>query len=128
MTWSRRLLSVGFIVAGALHFVRPESYDEIVPSYLPAHRALVLLSGAAEIIGGLGLAVPRLRVAAGRGLVVLLVLVFPANLDMALHADRHDVPEGLLWARLPLQGVLIWWVCRAAESGAGSVRPEAAPA
>jgi uncharacterized membrane protein len=118
VTWSRRLLSAGFVVAGVLHFVKPEAYMGIVPSYLPAHRALVLVSGAAEIAGGVGLAVPRLRVAAGRGLVVLLVLVFPANVDMALHPDRHSVPEPLLWARLPLQGVLIWWVLRAAGRGA----------
>ncbi len=114
MTWSRRLLCVGFIAAGMWHFLSPDSYIGIVPSYLPAHRALVYLSGAAEIAGGVGLAIPRLRVAAGWGLVVLLVLVFPANLDMALHPQRHSIPEPLLWARLPLQGVLIWWVARVA--------------
>lgn len=110
---SRGLLSAGFLTAGVLHFVRPESYMGIVPDYLPAHRALVLVSGAAEIAGGLGLLVPRVRVAAGRGLILLLVLVFPANVDMALHAERHSIPASLLWARLPLQGALIWWVHRA---------------
>lgn len=114
MTWSLRLLSAGFVVAGVMHFVRPESYIGMVPGYLPAPRALVLLSGAAEIAGGLGLAVARVRRAAGWLLVVLLVLVFPANLDMALHPERHSIPEALLWARLPLQGVIIWWVHRAA--------------
>lgn len=118
MTWSRRLLCAGFVTAGALHFLRPEPYMGIVPEYLPAHRALVLISGAAEIAGGLGLALPRTRVAAGRGLVLLLILVFPANVDMAVHADRHAIPRPLLWARLPLQGVLIWWVRRAARQDA----------
>lgn len=115
---SRGLLSLGFVTAGVLHFVKPQSYVEIVPDYLPAPLALVLLSGVAEIAGGVALAVPRYRAAAGKGLIVLLVAVFPANLDMALHAERHSIPPALLWARLPLQGVLIWWVRRAS-------RPEA---
>lgn len=106
-----------FITTGVLHFVNTESYLGMMPAYLPAHRALVLLSGGAEIAGGLGLVVPRTRAAAGWGLVALLVLVFPANVDMALHAERHSIPEPLLWARLPLQGVLIWWVHRAAGLG-----------
>lgn len=114
MTWSLRLLTVGFLAAGLLHFLAPEGYVGIVPSYLPDARTLVYVSGAAEIAGGVGLAVPRLRRAAGWGLIVLLVAVFPANLDMALHPERHSIPETLLWARLPLQGVLIWWVHRAA--------------
>jgi uncharacterized membrane protein len=114
VTWPRRLLSIGFITAGLLHFLATQSYTGIVPSYLPAHRALVLISGIAEIAGGVGLVDPRTRRAAGRGLMLLLVLVFPANLDMALHPDRHSIPAGLLWARLPVQGLLIWWVHRAA--------------
>ena len=113
MTWPVRLVSVAFLTTGVLHFLATEAYAGIVPDYLPAHRALVLLSGGAEIAGGLGVLDPRTRAAAGRGLVALLVLVFPANLDMALHAQRHSIPAELLWARLPLQGVLIWVVARA---------------
>lgn len=125
--WFRGLLSAGFIAAGVLHFLVPEPYRAIVPAYLPAHRALVLVSGAAEIAGGLGLAIPRTRRTAGRGLVLLLVLVFPANLDMALHAERHSVPEWLLWARLPLQVVLIRWVHRAGSGRARSASPPTPP-
>ncbi len=111
----RCLLGAGFVAAGVLHFVRPESYMGIVPDYLPAHRALVLGSGAAEIAGGSALLVPKYRARAGKGLILLLVAVFPANLDMALHAQRHSIAPALLWARLPLQGVLIWWVHRASQ-------------
>jgi uncharacterized membrane protein len=115
VTWSRRLLCIGFLTAGVLHFLATESYMGIVPSYLPAHRALVLISGLAEIAGGLGLVDPRTRRAAGQGLMLLLVLVFPANLDMALHPERHSIPAALLWAPLPVQGLLIWWVYRASD-------------
>lgn len=114
MTWSQRLLSVAFIAAGTLHFLRPEYYEQIMPGYLPAHRELVLISGAAEIAGGVGVAFSRTRRAAGIWLIALLVLVFPANLNMALDPERfRSIAPILLWARLPLQGLLIWWAYRA---------------
>lgn len=114
MTWSQRLLSVAFIAAGTLHFLRPEYYEQIMPGYLPAHRELVLISGAAEIAGGVGVAFSRTRRAAGTWLIALLVLVFPANLNMALDPERfRSIAPILLWVRLPLQGLLIWWAYRA---------------
>ena len=60
MTWSQRLLSVFFMTAGLLHFLRPAMYEEIVPDYLPAHRELVLVSGGAEI-GARSPSSPRAR-------------------------------------------------------------------
>ena len=114
MTWSQRLLSLAFITTGILHFLRPESYEQIVPDYLPLHHEIVLLSGAAEIAGGVGVAFERTRPAAGIWLAVLLVLVFPANVNMAVHSERFaSIAPALLWARLPLQALLIWWAIRA---------------
>ncbi|MDX6719967.1 MAG: hypothetical protein QOJ63_2221, partial [Solirubrobacteraceae bacterium] len=86
MTWPQRLLSVAFTTAGILHFLRPATYEQIMPDYLPAHRELVLLSGAAEIAGGVGVVFASTRRAAGLWLVALLVLVFPANVNMAVNA------------------------------------------
>jgi uncharacterized membrane protein len=114
VTWPQRLLSVAFIAAGTLHFLRPEYYEQIMPDYLPAHRELVLLSGAAEIAGGVGVALGQTRRVAGVWLVAVLIAIFPANVHMAIHPDRFaSIPPALLWARLPLQGLLIWWVLRA---------------
>ena len=111
---SRALLGLTFIATGLLHFVRPRMYEAIMPRYLPAHRELVLISGAAEIAGGVAVAFSQTRRAAGLWLIALLIAVFPANVDMALHADRfRSIPPALLWARLPLQGALIWWAHRA---------------
>ncbi|MEJ7797583.1 MAG: hypothetical protein WKF42_03715 [Solirubrobacteraceae bacterium] len=108
------MLSVAFITAGILHFLRPEYYEQIMPDYLPAHRELVLISGAAEIAGGVGVTFAQTRRASGVWLIALLIAVFPANVDMALHADRfRSIAPALLWARLPLQALLIWWVHRA---------------
>ena len=112
-TWPQRLLAAFFMTTGVAHFVNAQSFENITPDYLPAHLALVLISGAAEFAGGLGLLLSRTRHAAGIGLILLLIAVFPANIGMALNAEDHSIPEPLLWARLPLQPLLIWWVYRA---------------
>ena len=79
---------------------------------LPNPGALVAISGVAEVLGGVGLLVPRLRRPAMWGLLALLLAVFPANVNMALNREElaPSVPEWTLWARLPLQAVLAWLV------------------
>ncbi len=107
---ARTLLAILFIVAGALHFVITPVYVEIMPAYLPSPALLVQISGAAEILGGLGLLVPAVQPAAAWGLILLLIAVIPANLNMALHASRWPaIPAWILWARLPLQLPLMYW-------------------
>ena len=99
------LLGLLFVAAGVNHFARPEFYVRIMPPYLRWHYELVLISGVFEVIGGIGLLVPRLQRAAAWGLIALLVAVFPANLHMALHPDDYPrFPPALLWARLTRRG------------------------
>jgi uncharacterized membrane protein len=106
----RIALAVLFLGAGALHFVLTATYMRIMPAYLPAHRELVLISGAFEMLGGLGLLVPATRHLAAWGLVALLIAVFPANLTMVTdHAHFPGVPLWAAWLRLPLQLPLMWW-------------------
>lgn len=102
-----------YVVAGVLHFVATDAYLPLMPPWLPAHRGLILLSGAAEVALGVLVLLPATRRLAAWGIILLLIAVFPANLHVAL----HDVPifgatEGLgvwNWARLPVQLVLILW-------------------
>lgn len=112
-TGLRWLLTVGMVGAGVLHFVRPEPYAAIVPAWLPAPMLLVYLSGVAEIAGGLGLILPATRRLAAWGLIALFVAIFPANLNMAIHAisplGGDPLPTWALWGRLPLQVVFIAW-------------------
>jgi uncharacterized membrane protein len=111
-----QLLGPFFIVAGALHFVRPRPYQAIVPPYVPRPREVVAVSGAAEIVGGVSSLSGRTPKFTRWWLTALLVAVFPANLHMALNPDQVrglSVPRWLLWARLPLQPVLVAWVWRA---------------
>ncbi len=104
------LLGPTYVLAGTLHFLRPKMYEAIMPPELPAHRELVYASGVAEIAGGLAVMHPRTRRLGGLWLVLVLLGVFPANVHMALRADQYpNINEVALWARLPIQGLLIWW-------------------
>ncbi|MCX5741449.1 MAG: DoxX family membrane protein [Proteobacteria bacterium] len=108
----RWVLTVAMVGAGLNHFVSPATYLGMMPAALPAPALLVQISGVAEILGGLGLILPATRRLAAWGLIALLVAVFPANLNMAInHLPLGDspVPSWALWARLPLQLVLIAW-------------------
>ncbi len=106
------ILSIFFILAGCLHFVIPQTYLRIMPPYFPSPITLIYISGAAEILGGIGLFIPSTRRAAAWGLVALLIAVMPANIYMA---TAHVAFPGTMgqswaqWARLPLQIPLIYW-------------------
>ena len=121
MTLGCRVMGLMYVAAGLSHFVATQFYERIMPSYLPAHRELVLISGAAEIAGGVGVLVPATRRLAAWGLVLLLLAVFPANLWMAQHPESYPgVPLWAIWLRLPLQLPLLawaWWYTRAEPRG-----------
>jgi len=107
MLW---LMGLAYVGAGANHFVNADFYVAMMPAYLPWHAALVWLSGVAEIALGVGVLVPRTRRVSAWGVVALLLAVFPANLNMALHPDAFpDAPRVALYVRLPFQLVLIAW-------------------
>ncbi len=107
-------LGAFFLLAGSMHFLRPKPYVAIVPEALPRKREIVFASGVAELAGGAGVLVPGTRRLAGWWLIATLLAIFPANVNMAVNAERFRVvPEPLLRARLPLQAALIAWVWRA---------------
>ena len=118
MRLGQAVMGVAYVSAGLLHFLFTQTYLQMMPSYLPAHKTLVLVSGAAEIAGGLGLLMPETREgqprrAAAWGLMILLVAVFPANVTMvAEHGRFPQVPLWAAWLRLPLQIPLQWWAWR----------------
>jgi len=112
---SRRLLALFFIGAGTNHFVMLREYQQIIPPRWHGRaKELVQWSGAAEVAGGLGVLWAPTRRAAGLGLIALLAAVFPANLYMASAPERfHRIPRWALYARLPLQPLMMWWAWRA---------------
>lgn len=112
------VLGFGFVGIGVLHFIRPEPFEAIVPPFLPWVRAIVYLSGVAEVALGVGVLIPRTRRLAAWGLVALLIAVYPANLyhafgDVKLASMQASTLYHVI--RLPMQFVLIawaWWHTR----------------
>ena len=104
------VFAVFFVGAGINHFLKTDFYLRMMPPYLPLHLELVYLSGIAEIALGVFLLIPRTSVVAAWGIIALLVAVFPANLQMAIHPEVFpELRSVFLWIRLPLQGILIAW-------------------
>ena len=108
----RWVLAIFFVVAGANHVRAPAAYLGMIPPWLPWPQGLNAISGACEILGGVGILIPRVRMWAGWGLIALLVAVFPANLHVALlgRMPGFDFSPTFLWLRLPFQAVFVAWV------------------
>jgi len=103
-------MPVAYIAAGVNHFVNPGFYTEIMPPYIPAHLAMVYLSGVFEIVLGALLFPRQTRVIAAWGIIAMLFAFMPVHIHMATHPEQYpQVSPLLLWMRLPLQGVLIAW-------------------
>ncbi|WP_244491347.1 DoxX family protein [Bosea sp. Root381] len=101
-----------YLAAGALHLLSPDAFLPIVPGWVPEPRLTILATGVAEILGAIGLLVPRLRKAAGIGLALYALCVLPANIKHAV--DGIAIPQlpASWWyhgPRLAFQPVLIWW-------------------
>lgn len=116
------------LAAGVTHFVIPRSYERIVPRLLGDPAFWVRWSGVAEIGCAALVAHPRTRRPAALAAVALFVVVFPANVQMALDGGLpgSSSPLGsaaVAWARLPLQIPLIWWAWRVARSSSGTDLP-----
>jgi uncharacterized membrane protein len=114
----RAALAAFFGFAGTMHFLRPKFFEAIVPSGVPVREA-VMVSGVAEIVGAAALLHPASRRFGRWWLLGLLLAVFPANIHMAVNPeqieglDLNQIPQWALWARLPLQPLLMFLVWRA---------------
>jgi uncharacterized membrane protein len=103
------LMAAFFVYAGVSHFTKKHFFMKAMPPYIPNHELMVILSGIAEILFGIGLLFPQTKPLAAWGIILLLVAVFPANIYMATSGKFKKIPQWLLWLRLPLQVVLIIW-------------------
>ena len=84
------IIGILFISIGIYHFVNPGFFIKIMPNYIPNHSAMVFWSGVAEILGGIGIMVSFSKIYAGWGLILLLIAIFPANLDMFIKAYQKQ--------------------------------------
>ncbi len=107
----RTVLAIFFIFAGIAHFLRASDYLKILPPWVPLPLTMIYVSGFFESLLGALVLLVQTRKLAGWGLITLLIAVFPANIHMALHPDLFPhIPVWVFWARLPFQGVFIFWV------------------
>jgi uncharacterized membrane protein len=98
-----------YIWAGINHFRMPKFYLKMMPNYLPMHKQLVDWSGIAEIILGISLLFEQTRAYSAWGIILLLLAVFPANVFMLTSGKFSRIPKWFLYARFPLQILLIYW-------------------
>jgi len=104
------LLAFGFVLAGINHFINADFYLKMMPPVLPAPLFLIYLSGFFEIALGVLLLIPKYARFAARGIVALLIAVYPANVYMAMNANLFpEFNPLLIYLRLPLQFFLIAW-------------------
>lgn len=106
-----------FLVSGTVHLAKPEVFERLMPSWVPAHREVIVGSGVAELACAAGLLMPRTRKVAGLASAALLLGVYPGNIKMAVDAMKGE-NRGLQAAalgRLPLQIPMIRGVLKAAR-------------
>jgi uncharacterized membrane protein len=111
-TGMRWVMALFYFTAGVIHLRSPAGFMPIVPDWVPFPLQVVLLTGVAEILGAIGLIIPRLRWLAGLMLALYAVAVFPANIKhalegIALAGIQQEI--GYHVPRLMFQPVLVWW-------------------
>ncbi len=103
-------------LTGIAHFKFTEGMTLMIPGIIPFKRELVYFTGIAEIVLGLGLLIPQFRYAAGIALVLLFLIMLPANISAAINHINYEKAgydghgPSYLWFRIPLQLFFIAWV------------------
>lgn len=106
------------MAAGLFHLYTPETFLRITPAWVPFPRDVILGTGVCELAGAAGLLSRRFRRAAGIGLALYAVCVYPANVKHAIDDLSAAQPQLGWWyhaPRLLLQPVLVWWALFAGE-------------
>ena len=105
------IVALYFLIGGVSHLINPDVFIAMMPDYLGYHSELVLISGVFEILGAIGILIPQTRLLACYGLLALIIAVSPAHIHMALYTERYpDIPELVLYLRIPLQFLFFWFV------------------
>lgn len=113
------VMAIVYFLAGIAHIRSPEGFLTITPAWVPFPDAVIFWTGIAEIMGAIGLFIPKLRKAAGIGLALYALCVFPANIHHAIN-DVAVNGQTLSWwyhgPRLAFQPIAIWWALWVSEA------------
>lgn len=113
----RYILTIVYLIAGIAHIRSPGGFLAITPGWVPFPEHVVFWTGVAEIAGAIGLMIPpkfipNIRYAAGIGLALYALFVFPANINHAINNIAIGGESASWWyhgPRLVFQPVFIWW-------------------
>ena len=103
------LMILFYLFAGISHFKNPSFFIKITPKWVPYPEKINIIVGVAEIFLALGMISEVTRPFSAKGIIILLILVFPANiyhLRKGIKKNKNIIP---LIIRLPIQGLLIYW-------------------
>ena len=102
------IMGVFYIIVGIKHFQDPGWFVQIIPPILPYKYALVYISGLFEVRHGVLLMIPKFQSTAAKGLIILLICVYPANIYLAqTNGAALGISPLIAWGRLPFQFVFI---------------------
>ena len=110
-----RFILMGFyLFAGSYHFINPEFYTDLIPDYLPFKSFINYISGLLEIVLAIGVAVPKTRLWAAKGIIILLILFIPSHIDFILKGSCVEsafcVAPWVAWLRLLIvHPILMYW-------------------
>ncbi len=108
--WHLYLMAAIYIFAGMMHFIKPKVYLRIMPRYLPNPKLLVSLSGAVEIMLGIGLCFPSTKNIAISGIIAMLMVFLLVHFYMLSGKKAGaGIPQWVLLLRIPLQFGLMYW-------------------
>jgi uncharacterized membrane protein len=97
------------ISAVVIHFMRTNEATAMIPPIFPNPGILVIATGVLEILGAIGLFIPRVRRSAALWIAIMMVLIFPVNVWVAgqtyAGVQMPSVP-----VRLTMQVIYIWMV------------------
>ncbi len=112
------IMAVIYFIAGIAHIRSPEGFLTITPAWVPFPNEVIFLTGVAEVLGAIGLFIPKYRKAAGIGLALYALCVFPANIHHAINNIAVDGQTLSWWyhgPRLLFQPIAIWWALWVSE-------------
>ena len=102
------LMGIFYVIVGIKHFQDSRWFVQIIPPILPYKYELVYMSGFCEVLLGILLMIPRFQSIAAKGLIVLLICVYPANIYLAqTNGGALGISPLIAWGRLPFQFVFI---------------------
>jgi uncharacterized membrane protein len=113
-----KFLVGAFLTSGTIHLAKPSIWEPLMPSWVPAHREVIIWSGVAEIACAAGMVLPQTRRVAGLASAALLAGVYVGNLKMAADAAKSDnvAYKAAAFGRLPLQFPMFRAALRAGRS------------